>query len=61
MNPPAGGFTNDENAEIISQLRIWWAKHNSGPLFDANTGFRLSDNSILSPDAAYVSAENLKG
>ncbi len=61
MNPPAGGFTGDGNAEIISQLRIWWTKHNNGRTFDSNTGFRLPDNSILCPDAAYVSPDKLKG
>ena len=61
MYPPAGGFTGDGNAEIISQLRVWWRKHDKGRTFDSNTGFRLPDSSILSPDAAYISPDKLKG
>jgi Uma2 family endonuclease len=61
MNPPAGGLTGDGNAEIIRQLRNWWLVHREGRVFDSNTGFYLPDNSMLSPDAAYVGANKLKG
>ena len=30
MNPPAGLFTGDGNAEIIHQLRSWWNTHLKG-------------------------------
>jgi Uma2 family endonuclease len=59
MNPPAGGWTSDGNAEIIHQLRGWWDIHEQGRVFDSSAGFRLPDGSILSPDAAYASAEAL--
>ena len=32
-----------------------------GKATDSNTGFYLPDGSVLSPDAAYVSPETLKG
>ncbi len=61
MNPPAGGLTGDGNSEINYQLRGWWEKHLQGRVFDSNTGFYLPDNSMLSPDAAYVAAAQLTG
>ncbi len=61
MHPPAGGFTGAGNAEIASQLRAWWKAHRRGMTYDSNTGFYLLDGSMLSPDAAYVLPEKLKG
>lgn len=61
MNPPAGGFTGDGNSEINHQLRGWWEMHLQGRVFDSNTGFYLPDSSMLSPDAAYVSPQQLSG
>jgi Uma2 family endonuclease len=61
MNPPAGLFTGDGNAEIIWQLRNWWDKHERGRVTDSNTGFHLPDGSMLCPDAAYISPVTLAG
>jgi Uma2 family endonuclease len=61
MNPPAGGFTSEGNAEIVRQLRNWWTIHREGRMYDSSAGFYLPDGSILSPDAAYVLPEKLKG
>ena len=61
MNPPAGGFTGNGNAEIIRQLGNWATTHEEGRFFDSNSGFYLPDSSMLSPDAAYVLPESLKG
>ena len=61
MNPPAAGYTGDGNREIIYQLSAWWRQHRRGRAFDSNTGFYLPDNSMLSPDAAYVRPERLRG
>jgi Uma2 family endonuclease len=30
MNPPAGAFTGNGNAEIIFQLYSWWSTHPKG-------------------------------
>lgn len=60
MNPPAGGWTSDGNAEIVYQLRSWWTGHERGRVFDSSGGFRLPDGSTLSPDASYVSEERLR-
>ena len=60
VNAPAGGMTSDGNREIISQLSNWWKQHRRGRAFDSNCGFFLPDGSSLSPDAAYVTPEQLK-
>ena len=61
MHPPAGGLTSDGNAEITSQLRVWWKTHRLGRVFDSNGTFFLADSSMLSPDASYVLPNKLKG
>jgi len=61
VNPPTAGYTGDSNTEIIYQLRAWWRQHRRGRTFDSNTGFFLPDSSMLSPDAAYVRPERLRG
>lgn len=61
VNAPTGGMTSDGNSEINRQLRNWWAGHRRGRILDSNAGFFLPDGSMLSPDAAYASADQLKG
>jgi Uma2 family endonuclease len=59
MMTPSGNETSDANAEIITQLRIWWHTHRQGRVFDSNTNFQLPDGSKKGPDAAYISAGRL--
>ncbi len=61
VNVPAGGTTGEGNSEIITQLRSCWKQHRSGRVYDSNTGFFLPDGSMLSPDAAYLTPEQLVG
>ncbi len=61
MNAPAGGSTSSANAEITRQLTNWWIRRRRGRVFDSSGGFFLPDGSVLNPDAAYVTAEQLKG
>ena len=61
MHPPAGGITSHGNAGITAQLYNWWSTHRRGMVFDSNGGFFLPDGSMLSPDAAYILPEQLKG
>jgi Uma2 family endonuclease len=61
VNAPAGGMTSDGNREITEQLSRWWKTHRRGRVFDSSAGFFLPDGSMLSPDAAYVTAEQLQG
>ena len=61
FNAPAGGTTSDGNSEINQQLRSWWKTHRRGRVFDSSAGFFLPDGSVLSPDAAYLTAEQVEG
>jgi Uma2 family endonuclease len=61
VNAPAGGMTSDGNREITEQLSRWWKTHRRGRALDSSAGFFLPDGSMLSPDAAYVTAEQLQG
>jgi len=61
VNAPAGGMTSDGNSEINRQLRNWWIQHRRGKTLDSSGGFFLPDGSVLSPDAAYATAEQLRG
>ncbi len=61
VNAPAGGMTSDGNREITAQLSSWWKQHRRGRAFDSSAGFFLPDGSVLNPDAAYVTAEQLQG
>jgi Uma2 family endonuclease len=61
VNAPAGGMTGDGNSEINQQLRAWWKTHRRGRVFDSSAGFFLPDGSMLNPDAAYVTQEQLAG
>ena len=59
MTPATGDDTGRANAEINWQLGNWWHTHERGAVYDSSTGFFLPDGSNMSPDAAYVSPENL--
>jgi len=62
MNPPAGWESTRGNSEINGQLYNLWRQHERGEVAaDSNGGFYLSDGSMLSPDAAYILPETLKG
>lgn len=54
---PTGALSSSRNAEIIAQLRNWNDKANLGFVFASSGGFLLPDQSIKSPDAAWVSSE----
>jgi Uma2 family endonuclease len=61
VNSPTGADTSSGNVEITSQPRDWWKQHRQGRVFDPSAGFFLPDNSSLSPDAAYATAEQMRG
>ena len=61
VNAPAGGMTSSGNNEISRQLGNWWIQHRRGRVFDSSGGFFLPDGSVLNPDAAYATAEQLQG
>lgn len=56
----SGAMTSSANAAIASQLADWSRRVGVGRGL-LHCGFFLSDGSCLSPDAAYVTAEQLAG
>jgi Uma2 family endonuclease len=61
MNPPTGRETARANSEINGRLFAWWSEHEHGEVVaDSSGGFYLPDNSILSPDAAYILPQTQK-
>lgn len=61
FNPLEGGLTSNANSEISFQLGSWWHAHRRGRFLGSCVGFFLADGSMLSPDAAYLAPEQLKG
>jgi len=61
VNAPAGHSTGDGNSEINHQLRTWWKVHHRGRVSDSSVGFFLPDASSLSPDAAYLTSDQMQG
>lgn len=61
VNAPAGSETSDGNGEIYGQLRNWWKQHRKGRTYESSAGFFLPDGSTLSPDASYITADQLAG
>ena len=59
VNAPAGSSTSDGNSEISAQLRIWWKTHRRGRTYESSAGFFLPDGSTLSPDASFITGEQL--
>jgi len=51
---PTGGETGARNAELSFQIYTWARGNGNWKSFDSSTGFRLPDNSVLSPDASLV-------
>lgn len=52
---PSGSLTGNIHFRIYSSLGNWYEKHErEGYLFDSSAGFKLPDQSVLAPDAAFV-------
>jgi Uma2 family endonuclease len=52
---PSGSLTGNIHFKIYSAFVRWHDKNEySGYIFDSSAGFKLPDNSVLAPDAAFV-------
>ena len=51
---PTGSETGARNGELFFQIKTWARARGGWMAFDSSTGFRLPDNSVLSPDASLV-------
>ncbi len=56
---PVKGGSGKRESKVNFYLTLWWYHHKKGETFSASTGVELPDGSIRSPDAAWISAENL--
>jgi Uma2 family endonuclease len=57
---PNGGESSSQNSEITTQLRIWAKQDGRGRVFDPSILFIFPDGSKMSPDASWVSNEQLE-
>ncbi|WP_315858030.1 Uma2 family endonuclease [Cyanobium sp. HWJ4-Hawea] len=51
---PTGSETGGRNSELAFQLQRFARSGTTWKAFDSSTGFRLPDDSVLSPDASLV-------
>ena len=51
---PTGSETGSRNGELFFQLKLYAKLAGGWKAFDSSTGFRLPDDSVLSPDASLV-------
>ena len=54
---PTGGDTGSRNTSLLFALQSYARQTKAWKVFDSSTGFRLSDGSVLSPDASLVRIE----
>lgn len=59
LMPPTGIDTDDQNAEITMQLRLWAKRDGTGTAFGSSAGFTLSNGAVRSPDGAWVRRSRL--
>jgi len=56
---PTGWQSSRRNASITARLNNWVQTTGMGVAFDSSGGFRLPNGAVRSPDAAWVSAEQM--
>jgi len=54
---PTGSETGARNTELSFQIQAWARATGGWKAFDSSTGFRLPDDSVLSPDASLVALD----
>jgi len=54
---PTGSDIGARNGELFFQIKSWVRSSGGWIAFDSSTGFRLPDDSVLSPDVALVAFE----
>jgi Uma2 family endonuclease len=55
--PPVGNNSSAQNSVLNLELGLWNKRHKKGVVFDSSAGFFLPDQSMKSPDAAWISNE----
>ena len=57
--PPAGGDSSIQNLSVAAQLYGWYRRVGIGKVFDSSGGFVLPNGANFSPDASWISPEQL--
>ena len=57
--PPTGGISGNRELKAGAYLLAWVESHDLGEAFSSNTGFRLANSAVRSPDAAFVAKDRL--
>lgn len=52
---PVNTSSSYSSGAVFGQLYSWNIQYNKGIVFDSSVGFTLSDRSVLSPDASWLS------
>jgi Uma2 family endonuclease len=52
--PPAGEGHSDLEGELVMRLRMFAKQHDLGRVYTGDAGFRLRDDTVRSPDVAFV-------
>jgi Uma2 family endonuclease len=58
---PAGARHGDVVAELLARMRLFVKERRIGRVFDGQTGFRLPDGNLRSPDISFVATVRLPG
>lgn len=58
---PAGSEHGLICVRVVTELEFFIRRQKLGAVFDSSTGFRLTPDDLLSPDAAFVSKSRLTG
>ena len=51
---PTGTLTGAKNGDLFAQIWTWNRQYKLGRVFDSSTGFKLSNNSVRSPDVSWM-------
>ncbi len=51
---PTGTLTGEKNGDLFLQIGLWNRQYKLGKVFDSSTGFKLSNNSVRSPDVSWM-------
>lgn len=60
LMPPTHGDTGNRNADITIDLGIWARADGTGRYYDSSTGFKLPNDALRAPDAAWISNSRLE-
>lgn len=60
ITEPIDSESGSFDLEVGSELRNWNKKSNNGKTFGSSAGFTLPDQSVRSPDAAWIAIERWK-